>query len=183
MRRPKPKVAAMKPPKRFAVGTPVRVVLPGIDGVVIQVDEERTVLSQYWHTVQTKFGERHEPGSILELIPPPIGSPTARTGKLADNIRFYGPNARMNLDSIDNSANTVSMSKERVFFELREQANSIADEAPQADTLARIDALENTHGTGGFLAAYQSFMATASNHITVFGSLLPVLTQMLSGSN
>ena len=48
----------IKPPKRFAVGTPVRVRLPGIDGVVIQVDEERTFMSQYMHTVQTKFGER-----------------------------------------------------------------------------------------------------------------------------
>ncbi len=33
MKAPKPK--AMKPPKRFAVGTPVRVVLPGIDGIEV----------------------------------------------------------------------------------------------------------------------------------------------------
>jgi len=173
----------IKPPKRFAVGTPVRVRLPGIDGVVIQVDEERTFMSQYMHTVQTKFGERREPGSILELIPPPIGVPTPRTGKLAENIHFHGPNARLNVDSIDSSTNTVSMSKDRIFVDLREQAKSIADEAARADILTRIDDLESTQGTGGFLAAYQSFMATASNHITVFGFLLPVLTQMLSGGN
>lgn len=64
-----PRTQRIKPPKRFAVGTPVRVRLPGIDGVVIQVDDERTVMSQYMHTAQTKFGERREPGSILELIP------------------------------------------------------------------------------------------------------------------
>lgn len=173
----------IKPPKRFAVGTPVRVVMPGIDGVVIQVDEERTVLSQYWHTVQTKLGERREPGSILQLIPPPISILTPRTGKLAENIHFHGPNARLNLDSIDGSTNTVSMSRDRVFVELREQAKSIADEAARADILARIDDLESTQGTGGFLAAYQSFMATASSHITIFGFLLPFLTQMLSGGN
>jgi hypothetical protein len=176
-------VAAIKPPKRFAIGTPVRVVLPGVDGVVIQVDEERTVLSEYWHTVQTKSGERREPGSILELIAPPVGVPTAVSGKLAENIHFHGPNARLNVDSIDNSTNTVSMSKDRVFVELREQAKSIADEAAQTDILARIDALEDTQGTTGFLTAYQSFMAIASNHITVFGWLLPILTQMLSGGN
>jgi hypothetical protein len=157
--------------------------LPGIDGVVIQVDDERTVMSQYMHTVQTKFGERREPGSILELIPPPIGIPTSRIGKLAENIHFHGPNARLNVDSIDTSTNSVSMSKDRVFFELREQAKSIPDDAARADILARIDALESTQGTGGFLAASQSFMATASNHITVFGFLLPFLTQMLSGRN
>lgn len=178
-----PRTQRIKPPKRFAVGTPVRVVMPGIDGIVIQVDEERTVLSQYWHTVQTKLGERREPGSILELIPPPIGISTPRTGKLAENIHFHGPNARLNVDSIDSSTNTVSISKDRVFVELREQAKSIADEAARTDILARIDALESTKGTGGFLAAYQSFMAAASNHITVFGSLLPFLVQMLSGGN
>ena len=181
MKTPKPK--AMKPPKRFAVGTPVRVRLPGIDGIVTQVDEERTFMSQYMHTVQTKFGERREPGSILELIPPPIGLPTPRTGKLAENIHFHGPNARLNVDSIDSSTNSVSMSKDRVFVELREQAQSIDDEAARTDILARIDVLESTQGTGGLLAAYQSFMAIASNHITAFGFLLPCLTQMLSGGN
>jgi len=181
MKTPKPK--AYKPPKRFAVGTPVRVVLPGIDGVVLQVDEERTFMSQYMHTVQTKFGERREPGSILELIPPPIGLPSPRTGKLAENIHFHGPNARLNVDSVDNSTNSVSMSKDSVFVELREQAQSIADEAARADILTRIDALESTQGTDAFLVAYQSFMAIASNHITVFGFLLPVLAQMLSGGS
>jgi len=171
-----------KPPKRFAVGTPVRVRLPGIDGVVTQVDEERTFMSQYMHTVRTKFGDRREPGSILELIPPPIGIPKPRTEKLAESIHFHGPNARLNVDSIDSSTNTVSMSKDRVFVELREQAKSIADDAARADILARIDALESTKGTGGFLAAYQSFMAIASNRITTFGFLLPYLSQMLSGN-
>lgn len=171
------------PPKRFAVGTPVRVMMPGIDGVVIQVDEERGLLSEYMHTVRTKFGDRRECGCTLELIPPPIGVPTPRAGKLAENIHFHGPNARLNVESIDNSTNTVSMSKDRVFIELREQAQSIADEAARVDILARIDTLESTQGTRDFLEAYQSFMATASNHITVFGFLLPVLAQMLSGNN
>jgi len=73
------------------------------------------------------------------------------------------------------------MSKDRVFVELRQQAHSIDDEAARTDILARIDVLESTQGTGGFLAAYQSFMATVSNHITAFGFLLPYLSQMLSG--
>jgi hypothetical protein len=52
----------------------VRIINPGIDGTVTQVDDERTVLAQYWHTIQTKHGDRREPGSILELIPPPLTS-------------------------------------------------------------------------------------------------------------
>ncbi len=68
------KAPAYKPPKRFAVGERVRIINPGIDGVVTQVDDERTFMSQYMHTIDTKYGSRREPGSILELIPPPITS-------------------------------------------------------------------------------------------------------------
>ena len=74
----------------------------------------------------------------------------------------------------------MSITKERVFVELREHASSIADEQARADVLARIDALESTQGTGGFLAAYKAFMDVASDHITVFTFLLPALAQMLS---
>jgi hypothetical protein len=180
MKTPKTKIPAYKPPKRFAVGTPVRVINPGVDGVVLQVDDERTVMSQYWHTVQTKFGERREPGSILELIPPPMGLPTPRTGKVAENIHFHGHNSRLNVNSADHSANTVSVSKDQVFVELREKAHTIIDEQTRIDVLERIDALDNAKGTGGFLSAYQAFMSIASDHITVFAPLLPALAQLLS---
>ena len=68
------KIPPYTPPKRFAIGERVRVINPGIDGVVTQVDDERTLMAQYWHTIETKNGDRREPGSILELIPPPITS-------------------------------------------------------------------------------------------------------------
>ncbi len=180
MKTPKPKIPAYKPPKRFAVGTPVRVTSPGVDGVVLQVDDERTVMSEYWHTVKTKVGERREPGSILELIPPPIGLPTPRTGKVAENIHFHGHNSRLNVHSADHSENTVSVSKDQVFVELREKAQTITDEQTRIDVLERIDALDNAKGTGGFLSAYQAFMSIASDHITVFAPLLPALAQLLS---
>lgn len=180
MKNPKRRFKASKPPKRFAVGTPVRVINPGIDGVVTQVDEERTVLSQYWHTVQTKLGERHEPGSILELIPPPIGLPAPRTGKLAENIHFHGANARLNVDSVDRSTNAVSMSQDRLFLELHEKAMSIAEEASREEITRRINEMQKAHMSSGFLQAYQNFVATAANHMTLFAPLLPMLTQLLS---
>jgi hypothetical protein len=175
---------AYKPPKRFMVGAHVRVKNPGLDGFVTHVADERTTLSEYWHKVNTKYGERKEPGCNLELIPPPIGLPASpRPVKLADNIHFHGPNARLNVDSIDQSTNTVLISKDRVFVQLREQASSIDDAQERAEIFTRIEALENTHGTENFLAAYQAFMASASNHITVFTMLLPALAQMLSGGS
>src|SRR5262245_9289732 len=62
--------------KRFAVGANVRVVMPGVNGIVTQVDDQTAALGEYWHRIQTTHGERKEPGSNLELIPQPAGEPT-----------------------------------------------------------------------------------------------------------
>ena len=59
------------PKKRFGVGAEVRVKLPGLNGIVTQMDSSPTVLGEYWHTVRAEFGDRKEPGSNLELIPAP----------------------------------------------------------------------------------------------------------------
>jgi len=72
------------PKKRFAVGAEVRVKLPGLNGVVTQVDSTPTVLGLYWHTVRTQFGDRREPGSNLELIPPPITNVEHRERAISD---------------------------------------------------------------------------------------------------
>jgi hypothetical protein len=57
--------------KRFAVDAQVRVTNPGINATVTQVDDEPTVLGEYWHTVKTEQGERREPGCNIELVPKP----------------------------------------------------------------------------------------------------------------
>ena len=43
-----------------------------MDGVVTHLDDKPTALGEYWHTIQTKLGERREPGCNLELIPIPV---------------------------------------------------------------------------------------------------------------
>lgn len=72
-----------KTPKRqrFAVGAQVRVMRPGVNGLVVRLDDRTTALGEYWHTVQTEFGERREPGCNLELIPIPA------TNSLAGEMR------------------------------------------------------------------------------------------------
>jgi len=57
--------------RRFAVDAEVRVKLPGVNGIITQLDTSPTVMGEYWHTVRTDHSERREPGSNLELIPAP----------------------------------------------------------------------------------------------------------------
>ena len=59
----------VKQRKRFAVGANVRVIMPGVNGSITQLDASPTIMGEYWHTVLAEHGERREPGSNIELIP------------------------------------------------------------------------------------------------------------------
>ena len=63
------KKSAMQSKKRFRVGAKVRVLNPGVHGVVKEISDEPESLGEYWHTIETKSGERKEPGCNLEVIP------------------------------------------------------------------------------------------------------------------
>jgi hypothetical protein len=54
---------------RFAAGAKVHVTIPGVNGVVNEVDDEPTVMGEYWHKIEMGHGERKGPGSDLELVP------------------------------------------------------------------------------------------------------------------
>jgi hypothetical protein len=171
---------AMNAKKRFAVGARIRVMNPGLTGVVIQADDEPTVIGEYWHEVRTEFGESKEPGSNLELVPAPMTNSAPRAPKLADTIYFHGPNARINLDSTDNSTNIASMSHDSPFIQIKETAHSIADETERQDVLTRLDELEKARGSAGFMQAYQNFVASAANHMTLLAPFMPLLGQLVS---
>ncbi len=59
----------MKNKRRFRVGASVRIITPGINGVVKKGSDDVGPFGEYWHLIETKFGEKKEPGSNLELIP------------------------------------------------------------------------------------------------------------------
>lgn len=173
------RVRAMKSPKRFAVGVFVRVRMPGVDGIVTELDDERSALSEYWHTIKTESGERREPGCNLELIEPAITHASPAVMKIAENITFHGHNSRITVNGNDNSSNTVLTDTDELFEKLREKAALIENDEGRAIIIARIDEMQRSRSSGGFLDAYKAFMASLSDHITVFASLLPALTRLL----
>jgi len=81
---------------------------------------------------------------------------------------------------MDNSTNIVSRSSDRLFVELQETARSIEAATIRDDVRTRIKKMEAARESGGFLQAYQGFIASAANHMTLFAPFLPLLTQMLS---
>lgn len=91
----------------------------------------------------------------------------------------HGDNARWNTNSTDNSVNVVTKSTEEFFAALRERIESGVSGADQKDILAKLTALEASHGQPSFAQRYTDFMAAAANHITVIVPFIPALTEML----
>jgi len=75
--------------------------------------------------------------------------------------------------------NVVTKSTEEFFAALRERIESGVSGADQKDILAKLTALEASHGQPSFAQRYTDFMAAAANHITVIVPFIPALTEML----
>jgi hypothetical protein len=120
---------------------------------------------------------------IEEIESPEIPKVATAIGgtNVTQNIHMHGPNARINVNSTDNSTNIASVSSEQLFVRLRETTNTIADESQRAQILARLDDLERAQESGSFLSAYQSFVTAVADYMTIFSPFIPALTQMLSG--
>jgi hypothetical protein len=109
------------------------------------------------------------------------GSPAEMGATVTQHFYIHGHNPRVNMNSTDNSVNITSVSGDQLFIRLRETARSIDNETDRENILAQLEGLEKTQGSTGFSRAYQSFVASAAQYMTIFGPFIPVLTQMLSG--
>jgi hypothetical protein len=94
------------------------------------------------------------------------------------NITMSGANARVNLGSTDNSTNLVGSAA--VFGDMTSAiTNGISDAAAREELLRAVKEMRNSRGGGGFLGAYQRFMALAANHMEVIAPFLPALAGLL----
>jgi hypothetical protein len=96
------------------------------------------------------------------------------------NYYLTGPNSRVNTNSVDASENVALAPATQLFEDLRGALAEIADVEQRVQLLARVDEMESSQGSSGFLARYQAFVQAAANHITIIGPFLPALTQLLS---
>jgi hypothetical protein len=130
-----------------------------------------------------------DPGfrSGLESIPPhfqtkvhrsdrPIGQPQTIITNIA------GDNARVNVNSTDNSTNTVTTNSATLFTEMLKAVAQIATKSERETVAATISAMSaaQERQDGTFLSKYQDFIATAANHMTIFAPFLPALSKLLS---
>jgi hypothetical protein len=162
------------PPKRFAVGAEVRVKMPGVNGIITQLDTSPTVMGEYWHAVRTEHGERREPGSNLELIPTPATNanpkelpkavsdqklllPEQAISLLRTQLQEAVENLRHDDPDVDGWERVSLKIVERTFGEHSVNANHFAatvSYAQQSDEEAQVWHVEHIKSKKGLLRAF-----------------------------
>ncbi|MEP2681234.1 MAG: hypothetical protein ABJP44_06090 [Sulfitobacter sp.] len=107
------------------------------------------------------------------------GSPAAQPSTIINNIQ--GQNARVNINSTDNSQNiAISSDGAEVLKAIRKELENSDIEKEDARAIRRaIEEMEDAKDKGSFKDGYVNFMSAAANHVAVFGPLLGALAGLL----
>jgi hypothetical protein len=109
---------------------------------------------------------------------------TIKLEQKPSQVNYYlnGNNTRVNIDSTDNSTNTVhyQTSSNEVFSELKRLIEEHVDDPDKkAEIVGSIVEMEKSQGTSSFTDKYKSFISVTADHLSLISPLLPTLSQML----
>jgi hypothetical protein len=97
-----------------------------------------------------------------------------KESQVSQIFNVHGPNARVNIDSTDNSTNVVHQGVP--FSELRKAIESgVLDGVERSAMLQKLSEVEAATDRESGAKKYQDFIATAANHMTLIGPYLPAL--------
>jgi hypothetical protein len=109
-----------------------------------------------------------------------LANNSPESGKTTNVYHVYGHNPHWNFNSSDHSVNTVTLTNEQVFAQLRERIT--ADIPPTEERMAlvnKLEELEQAQNTPSFGQRYTEFIAVAANHMQLIAPFIPALTEML----
>jgi hypothetical protein len=112
--------------------------------------------------------------AALKQAMTPIIEEKPKEPQVNQTFNVNGPNARVNIDSTDNSTNIVNQGIP--FSELRKAIESgVADGVERATILEKLADLEMATDRESGSKRYQSFIASAHHHMALLGPYLPAL--------
>lgn len=92
---------------------------------------------------------------------------------------LIGPNARVNIQSVDASTNLIEIEPKDLFDKLRHTIQQeIADKSFSDKLSKKADELEQAQGTNKFVDKYREFIALAADHVTLLAPFIPALSQL-----
>jgi len=94
------------------------------------------------------------------------------------SINVAGANSRVNIGSSDSSINVAN---ENVVENIRQALGTAVEDAQHREELERLlSHIATAKDKGSFTAAYQQFITSAANHMTILAPFLPALTNILT---
>jgi hypothetical protein len=112
--------------------------------------------------------------AALKQAMTPTVKDRAKETHVNQTFNVQGPNARVNIDSVDNSTNVVHQGVP--FSELRKAIESgVSDGIERATILERLLELERATDRESGAKKYQAFISAAANHMALIGPYLSAL--------
>ena len=91
------------------------------------------------------------------------------------------PQSHVNIDSEDHSISISYGNAGSLFDEIRDLLRAAVGDSTELESLLeKVDAMEGSKEAGGFKQAYDDFIASSANHITVLLPILPALSSLLA---
>jgi hypothetical protein len=95
--------------------------------------------------------------------------PKIKPPQVGHNITLNaGHNARVNVDSVDQSVNTVTITEQNVFSTIRDIVTKSVPEAEQTEILKRVEAMEASANKPTFRERYREWVSVAADHLALF---------------
>ena len=105
-------------------------------------------------------------------------NPTVTQDNTTYNIS--GSFTRVNVNSLDQSINIVDAEVGITIDQVRSLLHDqISNAEERAKLLAKLDELQQAHGTKNFTEVYKEFVILAANHMSVIAPLMPALSALL----
>jgi len=86
-----------------------------------------------------------------------------------------GPNARVNVNSMDSSTNITNVNSAELFVKMRDAAAEIQNSERRQLMVERIEEMERSQGSQGFAKRYSEFISLAADHMSLFAPFMPAL--------
>jgi hypothetical protein len=89
-----------------------------------------------------------------------------------------GANSRVNINSSDSSTNIANVNLAELFQRMRDAVATLPENEQREVLVERIDALEESQGSGDFAEKYRDFVSLAADHMSLFAPFMPALGQL-----
>jgi len=95
-------------------------------------------------------------------------------------FHIHGNNSQMNINSPNANLNTINITQSNLFEKLKGVIDEqITDKNIKIELLSQVEELEKAQGEKSFSEKYNNFIASASNHATLWSALYPFIPTIM----